>query len=524
MRMSRLWIAAAALAATPWMAKACDSRIYLDGNRNGVMDVSESGVPDVEVSDGERIVRSGADGRYVLPAQPGKTLFVIKPAGYELPRRADGLPDRFANQASVVTGLRYGGVAGSDSGCRSFALWPSPPVADAGLSVLVFGDPQPKSALDVDYYRRDIIAPLAGRPEARLGISLGDIAHDDLTLLPEIKAADAALDTPWLYAAGNHDLDFDAPDDAHSLESFRNQFGPDTSVWEEPLANFIVLDDVVYLPGRTPDYIGGLRESQFAFLQAYLAAADKSKLLVIAAHIPLFNARGDRETFRLADRKRLFALLAPFRDVLLLTAHSHTQTHYRHGPDSDWFGAGRLHEYNAGATCGAFWSGLKDEAGIPDAIMSDGTPNGYARLLIDRNDYRLKWFNARQQPNRAMAIHAPKVLRQGSYPGFGMTANVFMARPDTVVEARIGDGPWRSMQRVNQPDPLIRDINAMDDRSDVLRAYDRTPEATASSHLWRIALPTDLPVGSHRITVRASDAWLGTVEQTSQYELQAAEP
>lgn len=515
---------AAVLAATPSAAQACDSRIYLDGNRNGVMDATESGVPDVAVSDGERVVRSGTDGRYRLPARPGTTLFVIKPAGYALPRRADGLPDRFANQASSLNGLRYGGVPVSDSGCRSFGLWPSPNAADTVLSVLVFGDPQPKSALDVDYYRRDIIEPLLGRTEATLGISLGDIVHDDLSLLPEVKAADALLATPWLHAAGNHDLDFDAPDDAYSLESFRNQFGPDTSAWEEPQANFIVLDDVVYLPGKRPDYIGGLRESQFAFLEAYLAQADKSKLLVIAAHIPLFQTRSDRETFRSADRKRLFALLQPFRDVLLLTAHSHTQTQFRHGPDSDWYGPGRLYEYNAGAACGAFWSGIKDDDGIPDSIMSDGTPNGYARLHITRGDYRLSWFNARQQPNQAMAIHAPKVLRQGAYPGFGLTVNVFMARPDTVVEARIDEGEWRDMQRVVQPDPLVLQINALDDQSGTLRAYDRTPEATPSSHLWRMPLPTDLPAGTHVITVRARDVWLGTVEQASRYELRAWEP
>ncbi len=517
---------AAALAATPSAAQVCDSRIYLDSNRNGVMDATENGVPNVAVSDGERIVRSAADGRYLLPARPGKTLFVIKPAGYVLPRRADGLPDRFANQSSVVAGLRFGGVPESDSGCRSFALWPADEnrAGDQVLSVLVFGDPQPKSTIDVDYYRRDIIEPLVGRTDAALGISLGDIVHDDLSLLPAVKAADALLGTPWLHAAGNHDLDFDAPDDAHSLESFRNQFGPDTSVWEEKLAIFIVLDDVVYLPGERPDYIGGLRESQFAFLQTYLAQADKAKLLVIAAHIPLFQNGSGRETFRSADRRRLFTLLEPFRDVLLLTSHSHTQTQVLHGPDSGWSGPGRLYEYNAGATCGAFWSGVKDASGIPDSTMSDGTPNGYARLHITRGDYRLSWFNARQHPNRAMAIHAPQVLRQGAYPGFGMTVNVFMARPDTVVEARIDDGEWRTMQRVLQPDPLVLQVNADDDRSAVLRAYDRAPEATASGHLWRMALPTDLPVGTYRITVRASDAWLGTVEQGSRYELRAAKP
>lgn len=514
------------LISTELYAQECDSRIFLDANRNGVRDEPEIGIAGVAVSDGERLVRSESDGRYRLKAFPGKSLFLIKPPGYSLPRRTDGLPDFFSNQASTVNGLAYGGVPKSDSACRSFALWneADDSKSEESLSVLVFGDPQPKSAIDIDYYRRDIVLPLIGKADAQLAISLGDIVHDDLALLPEIKSVDAILGLPWLYAAGNHDLDFDAPDDSSSLESFRQQFGPDTFAWEESMANFIILDDVVYLPGNRPDYIGGLRESQFAFLEAYLSNLDKTKLLVIAAHIPFFQTKSDRETFRSADRKRLFALLAPFKDVLLLTAHSHTQTQVSHGPDTDWFGAGRLYEYNAGATCGAFWSGVKDNTGIPDSTMSDGTPNGYARLNISRNDYRLNWFNARQDPNQAMALHAPKVLRKGAYPGFGVTANVFMARPDTEVLARIDKGPWHKMQRVLKPDPLVLQINAKDDQADTLRSYDRAPAATSSSHLWYMPLPTDLETGTHQVSVRARDIWLGEVEVNTSYELLEADP
>lgn len=517
-------LALSVLLAAPAVLPACETYVFRDDNRDGNRDADEPGLAGVAVSDGVRIVRTGQDGRYELAARPGKTLFVIKPAGYDVPRRADGLPDIFSNQAATLTGLRFGGVPVSDSACRSFALWPRTADADAPLSVLLFGDPQPKSALDVDFYRRDIIEPLQGRVQARLAISLGDIVHDDLSLFVPVRAVDATLGLPWLYVAGNHDLDFDAPDDAHSLESFRNRFGPDTFAWEEPQANFIVLDDVVYLPGERPDYIGGLRESQFAFLRDYLAGADRTKLLVIAMHIPLFPIPGGREGFRAADRERLLALLLPFRDVLLLTAHSHAQNHWQYGPGEGWHGAGRLYEYNAGAACGGYWSGLKDAAGIPDSTMSDGTPNGYARLLADRDDYRLYWFNARQQPGQAMAIHAPKVLRQGAYPGFAVSVNVFMARPDTKVEARIDDGQWRAMQRVSRPDPLLVQVNLADDASERLRSFDRAPEATPSSHLWRMNLPTDLPVGVHRITVRVSDAWLGTLEQSADYRLESVQP
>ena len=503
-------------------ASSCRSHVFLDADGDGVFDAGERGLRNVAVSDGQHIVRTDADGRYRLNARLGRTLFVIKPPGFSLPRRDDGLPDRFASQAGV-TGLKYGGVRRSDRACRDFALRPQVDGA-APLSALVFGDPQPKSAQEVEYYRRDIVEPLVGRVDARLGISLGDIVHDDLTLLPAVKAVDKSLDVPWLYAPGNHDIDFDAPDDARSLESFRAQFGPDTFAWEEREANFIVLDDVVYRPGETSDYIGGLRESQFHFLARYLAGADKTKLLVIAAHIPFFQTRSDRDTFLRADRQRLFRLLEPFRDVLLLTAHSHTQSHMRHGPHSDWYGAGRLHEYNAGAACGAFWSGVKDAAGIPDTTMSDGTPNGYARLTVSARDYRLQWFSARQAPQSAMALHAPKVLRRGAYPGFGLYANVFMARPDTVVEARIAGGAWQPMTRVLQADPRVLAENLADDGADALRAFDRMPEATPSSHLWRLTLPTDLPAGEHRIEVRARDSWLGEVVQSSVYRLQDAVP
>jgi hypothetical protein len=518
-------VLAGALALFPTLLPAvCDSRVFIDANRNGVFDAGERGLSGVAVSDGVHIVRSDRDGRYRLAAMPGKTLFVIKPSGYSLPKRADGLPDFFANQAGPGAKLRYGGVVQSDTACKSFALNPEAPNPELPLSVLVFGDPQPKSAVDVDYYLRDIIAPLRGNPAATLGISLGDIVHDDLTLLPEIKKADSLLGIPRLYAAGNHDIDFDAAGDAGSLESFRAQFGPDTFAWEERHANFIVLDDVIYRPGGKPAYIGGLRESQFHFLARYLAGADKNKLLVISAHIPFFQTKDDAETFRSADRRRLFKLLAPFRDVLLLTAHSHAQNIVQHGPDSDWHGVGRLFEYNAGASCGGYWAGVKDKDGLPDATMSDGTPNGYARLHISPRDYRLQWFNARNRPNAAMALHLPLVLRHGAYPGVGLYANVFMARPDAHVDVRIDDGAWQPMQRISRADPRVLALNLQDDASPALMGYDRTPEATISSHLWRFSLPTDLAPGEHRIRVRAIDAWLGEVSEDAVYRLEAVSP
>jgi hypothetical protein len=408
-----------------------------------------------------------------------------------------------------------------------------------GLKVLVFGDPQPKSATDVDYYARDIVESVMRDSALRmdhgfpamytrglagdLGLSLGDIVNDDLSLYPAMTAATTRLGVPWLHVAGNHDLDFDATRDEDSLRTFRRHFGPDTFAWEEDEATFVVLDDVVYSPGQKPAYVGGLREAQFAFLAAYLPSVPKGRLLVVSAHIPFFDTapRGAPPTFRVADRARLFALLREFPHVLLLSAHSHTQRHVMHGPASDWHGAKPLHEYNVGAACGAYWSGAPDAVGIPDAMMADGTPNGYATLHVRAGgEYDMAWHPARDEGDTQIALHAPKVLRRGAYPAFAVYANVFMGREDTRVEYRIDAGAWKPMSKVLQPDPRLLAENAKDDAAEALRGYDRSPEAEPSSHLWRGALPTDLPPGVHAIEVRAFDSWRGEQRARAKYSLQ----
>ena len=393
-----------------------------------------------------------------------------------------------------------------------------------GLRVLVFGDPQVKSAREVDYYRRDIVEPLRGRHGAQLGITLGDVVDDVPALHPVVKAETARLGIPWLYAPGNHDVDPDATDDAGSLRSFNREIGPDTFIRETRLANFVVLDDVIALPGRKPAYIGGFREDQFLLLEARLPELRKDRLLVLAMHIPLFEEAG-KDSFRDEDRARLFALLKPFPHVLVLSAHSHAQRHVFHDADDGWQGATPLHEYNVGAACGSYWSGVEDADGIPDAMMADGTPNGYAVLTVKPGgDYALAWHNARDATDSQIGLHAPKVLRRGAYPAWGVFANVYMGMDDTRVEYRVDDGEWMPMKQVLQPDPALLVENMRDDLAEALRGYDRSPEAEPSPHLWRAALPTKLEAGEHRIEVRAFDRWRGEVRASTTYRLEEAGP
>jgi hypothetical protein len=494
--------------------------VYLDRDGDGRRDPGEPGLRDVKVSNGRELVRTDAQGRYALTLQAGDTVFVIKPPGLALPRRDDGMPDFWKHHFPEGSPpLRYGGIAPVSIANGDFALLPAAAGRDAALDVLVFGDPQPKRAVDVDYYARDIVAPLRAAPQAALGLSLGDIVDDDLSLYPAMNRVTAQLQRPWLHLPGNHDLDFDATRDEDSLLTYRSALGPDTYAWEEAAASFVLLDDVVYQPGASPAYVGGLREEQFAFLQAWLATLPTQRPLVLAAHIPLHDPAG-RETFRRADRERLFALLQRFERVLLLTSHAHAQRHHFHGAVEGWHGAQPLHEYVVGAACGGFWSGAPDAQGIPDARMNDGTPNGYARLRIDATGYRLRWYAARDTQDTRIALHAPRVLRRGAYPAFAVSANVYMGMADTRVEYRIDQGEWRAMTRAERPDPALLAINADDDRRAALREYDRAVEAAVSQHLWRGMLPTDLDEGEHRIEVRAFDRWDGELRAETSYRLE----
>lgn len=483
------------------------------------------GLAGVQVSNGEAIVVTDAQGRYRLPVRDGQVVFVIKPDGYRFAAAADDLPAfwrLYAPQGGPR--LKYATAAPSGEGAQAwdFTLRPDPAVPGDGFQMLVFSDSQTASLADVGYYAKDIVEPLRGKTRARLGTTLGDVVSDDLGLYPALNQVTTRLQVPWFHVPGNHDLNFDAADDAASLSSWRAVYGPDTYAVNEQGASFVFLDDVVFQPGAKPGYIGGLREDQFAFLQAYLETLRKDRLLVLGMHIPLFDAAPGRETFRHADRARLFALLRDFPHVLVLSGHSHTQQHYYHGADEGWTGASPLHEYNVGAACGAFWSGVKDAAGIPDATMSDGTPNGYAVLTVKRGgSYGLDYHAARDPEDAQLYLHAPKVLRQGAYPAWGVFANVFMGQDDTVVEYRVDGGDWKPMKRVVQPDPRVQVENGRDDLAEQLRGFDRSPEATPSTHLWRGALPTDLAVGEHEVEVRAR---LPRGEATARTRYRLAQP
>jgi 3',5'-cyclic AMP phosphodiesterase CpdA len=443
------------------------------------------GLPGVAVSNGVDVALTDAGGRYHLPDRPGSRVFVVKPRGWRPLVDADNKP-----------------LFHSESGARTadFALVRTE--EPDRLRALVLTDPQPSSDAEVGYLGRGLVGRLGKRPDLALGVVLGDIVYDHPELFPKVSAQLARVGIPMYSLPGNHDLSLGAPDEPSAVAAFEAVDGPSTFAFHAGPALFIALDDVRPLGG--PRFIGGLREDQFAFLSNLLAASPSDAWTVVMVHIPFFQPYPiGPETFRRADRLRLFSLLKDRPHVLVLSGHTHYQRHVTYGPADGWMGAQPLHDYNVAAACGGFWGGPRNADGIPVSTMWDGTPPGYAILGFKGDDVSLDYYPALLDPDHQMAIHVPKTLA----PHLGYVsfyANVFNGDDDWSVQARVDDRAWNAMTRTLGWDPSFAEAFLAQDAGGQPLPGPRLPDPVVCYHLWRGILPADLAVGKHVIQVRAS--------------------
>ncbi|NJB87737.1 hypothetical protein GGR26_003523 [Lewinella marina] len=494
--------------------------VYADANGNGKMDRQESGIPGVSVTNGEAVVQTDAAGRYTLPVGSDNTIAVIKPAGYAVPVDGNNLPRYYYHhkpEGSPAT--QFPGVAATGA-LPATINFPLVPVEESErFTALVFGDPQPYTEEEVDYFARGIVSEVAGIENVRFGLSLGDLVGDDLDLFRPYTAAIRRVGIPWYNVMGNHDMNFDAPTDALADETFEAHFGPANYAFNYGKVHFIVLDDILYPdPRDSSGYWGGFREDQLNFVENDLKFVPEDHLIVLAFHIPLNEGGG--ETYRDGDRERLFDILERFPNTLSLSAHTHIQRQDYFGPEAGNERGTPHHEYNVGTTSGDWYSGKPDANGVPVSTMRDGTPKGYAFLHFDGNRYSTEYRAAGRPADYQMEIFHPRVLAQGQGTRAGIYANFFVGRHGDEVIYRVDDGEWKPMSYVEEQDPAYESSIYEWDTADELLPGRRGSNAIPSTHLWRANIPTRLDPGTHTIEIRATDQFGRTYTGTSSYRLE----
>ena len=475
-----------ALGATSFAA-VVRGTVFEDRNGNGTRDGGEYGIANVQVSDGATIVETDAEGNYELNATDHALVFVIKPRGWSVPLSPTKRPRFYASP--------------STGGMTDFAL--TKREEPDRFRVLLLTDPQPVSPKELDYFDRTFAQKLAGTKDFAFAVTLGDIVYDRPELYLPFDDSMAKVGIPSYNIIGNHDLNLGATRERDAMASFELRYGPTTYAFHYGGALFVALNDVRILGGMR--YMGGLRDDQFAFLTALLRSTPVDEPIVVMMHIPWFYPNPtNAETFRKADRARLFAALQDRPHVLFLSGHTHYQRHYFYGADDDWHGAKPLEDYNVAAACGSYWGGPPDNSGIPLATMSDGTPNGYGILTIAGTTMRTEYRAARLPADYQIGLHAPVAIkRSAGYISY--YANVFNAHEGWTVESRIDDHPWNPMRRVIDWDPSYAKMYLDQDTMGTPLATPRLPDPTVCYHLWRNYFPPDLGAGAHVIEVRATD-------------------
>lgn len=516
-------ISAVLVSAFAFAQTSVSGYVFEDKNNNTQKDPKEQGLANVAVSNGIEVVTTDKNGRYSLPLYGDNIVFVVKPANYQTRIGAYNLPEFYYNfkPKGSPSELKYKGVSPTGMLPKevNFPLYKKTENKD--FQILVFGDPQPYTLKEIDYFKRGIINEVKNnKKNALFGISLGDLVGDDLSLHPNYKEAVKEVGLPWYNVMGNHDMNYEAKEDKMSDETFEANFGPANYSFNYGNVHFLILDDILYPDPRDgKSYWGGFREDQLKFIENDLKLVDKNKLVVLSFHIQMKPERDGDDHFRMEDRQKLFELLKPFENVLMMSAHTHKQTQIFYGKGDGWEGMKDLHELNMGTTSGDWYSGTVDKLGVPVSTMRDGTYRGYSFVNFKDNKYTVDYKVAGEAEDFMIKLHVPQVISQ-TRSSARIFANFFTGNEKDNVEYRIDGSDWKKMEFMKSIDPaFMLSVLKWDTTSELLQGR-RPSNPEASNHIWSAGFPRNLKTGKHTVEVRATDMYNKTFFSSAAFSVE----
>lgn len=481
--------------------------VFEDRNRNGIRDEGEPGVRDVWVSNQRELAKTDREGRWQLPHDNDTMFFVVKPRNWMTPVDKHNKPLFFYmhRPAGSPPNLKYPGLkpTGPLPDSIDFALYKRNEPKE--FSALFFGDTQPRDLREVDYIARDIVEPIIdGKEKFDFGVTMGDVVFDDLSVMEPLNALIGLIGVPWYYVLGNHDINFDVPDDKGSDDTWERIYGPSYYSFNHGPTHFVVLDNVEWIgaeeakrrdPNRTAGfYQAGLGEEQLEWLRRDLKTVPKDQLVVFMMHIPVMQNR---------DKSELYAIMAERPYALSVSAHTHFQEHHFINSEKGWPTAIPHHHANIVTACGSWWTGAPDTRGVPHTTMRDGAPHGYSVFRFDGNQYKIEFRAARRPASHQMNIIAPDKVATNELSGTAVYANVFGGSEKSVVEYSFNGSEWRPMDKVLEPDPSY--VKMHDRDRSLQRPYRPLSTPIPSPHLWKATLNAFLSPGTYPVHVRTTD-------------------
>ena len=317
----------------------------------GRIEAKGKGIANVVVSDGFSVVSTDAKGRYQMAINPlARHVFISTPKGYAFPN-VNGISSAYKTIAGGDLDFKLEPLTTNDDQ-HQFIIWADPQVRNAG-------DVEKMMAQSVPDVQKLVTA--AGQGTLIHGITVGDIAWDDLKLFNDYNKAVEKMGIPFFQCLGNHDMDYRQGGDETSDKTFKEFYGPTYYSFNRGQVHYVVLDDVRYL-GHERDYDGHISQHQLDWLKKDLSFVPKDKLIILCVHIPVHLA--------VKNKQDLYDILGD-RNVHVMSGHTHWH---------DNVIKGNIYEHNHGTVCGAWWTG---------SICGDGTPCGYGVYSVNGTD--LQW-------------------------------------------------------------------------------------------------------------------------------------
>lgn len=541
-------------------------KVFIDADRDSRSDNGEKGKSGVLVTNGRDVVTTDKNGEYSLPAFDNMTVSVTQPAGFQVPVDDDNIAQFSYNHLPEGSPqLKYGGIepTGRLPEAVNFPLVKEQATKRANQDCVIAGDLQTYDKEEVGYARAGAISDLADREDYGScgALFIGDIVGDDLSLYPDVRGLVGQLNGPVRFLPGNHDLDFDADDAAHSFDTYRAQLAPEYYSYDVGKTHVVALNTVRYPctpdvdnvdgqkpecdnPETKPAYNGRLSEDQMHWLAADLAQVPKDKLVVVASHIPLLTFADANSARHQVDQLLEIHELLEGREAVAVAGHTHTLENMKEGDLfqgwEDIFGIEGLPfpHIVAGAISGDWYSGAVTEKGYPVAVGRDGARPGILTLNISGNQFQERftltgesddvqmqlginsphfrqWYADRVEWNETEEGPAPKlgdgrlVSREDLAGETWLTTNFWMGSTGSEVEVSIDGEPAVVAERTQPAQGEDQKVGPKwsDPHAIAQQLVNGGSPADRTMHLWRLKLPGDLAVGTHRAKVTATDSY-----------------
>lgn len=447
------------------------------------------GLKNILVSNGDTIVKTNKSGEFKIPIKHGQVIFPILPSGYKYANTKRwwfNVPDNLDENSDIEINFSLAKIKEHKK-----------------FKFLAIGDIQVGNVDELSQATHSVLQELINRDDYDFSIYLGDLVNDSPELFSPLKTLiDDIGQQSWM-VYGNHDRNFKVSKN-HQSDLYKDHFGSETYAFFRNKVLFISLNSIT--PKGKYGYEGNYQRSELKFLSQLLATVDVDQPLVINQHIPLGWMKNKQE---------IIELLNPFKNVLFLTAHSHTVFQNEIKMPS----ANIIYELNVGAVSGNWWTGQKDWEGISTALMSCGTPKGYFEIQFDKDDYKINYKGINLPKNKQFSVWL------GDYDAQPLASlvenntfyiNVFAGSNNTKVSLTLPNNEVILLKKEFMVDPHVNYIKrSQKEESAPDRNSKKAPYLNKKSHhIWKGVLPETMQKGSNKVEISIQDPRFSTIKQS----------